>query len=97
LHLPSFELINSSARSLGTKHNVKSVEKASRASFRPRELSETLTKRRPSPAHLALPTKKLKGEESETDANPKQARLLDEKKTELTASLATPFHAGAGG
>jgi hypothetical protein len=44
-----------------------------------------------------LPTKKPKHEECETDANPKQARLLGEKKTELTANLATPFHAGAGG
>jgi hypothetical protein len=28
-----------------------------------------------------LPTKKPKAEESETDANPKQARLLGEKRT----------------
>jgi hypothetical protein len=44
-----------------------------------------------------LPTKKLKAEESETDASPKQARLLGDKKTELTANLASLFHAGAGG
>jgi hypothetical protein len=51
----------------------------------------------PSPARRVLPTKKPKGEESETNANPKQARLLGEKEAELTANLATPFHAGAGG
>jgi hypothetical protein len=43
-----------------------------------------------------LPTKKPKREGIETDANPKQARLLGEKKTALTANLASPFHAGAG-
>jgi hypothetical protein len=43
-----------------------------------------------------LPTKKPKAEESETDAGPKQARLLGEKKTELSANLTNPFHAGAG-
>jgi hypothetical protein len=43
-----------------------------------------------------LPTKKPKGEESETDAKPKQERLLDEKKREPSVNLASSFHAGAG-
>jgi hypothetical protein len=57
---------------------------------------QTPTKRRLSPAHRVLPTKKPKDEERETDAKPKQERLLDEKKREPSANLANPFHAGAG-